>query len=75
MAKATEYHRFWPDDISVTNAEVCNYAELLWPKQIIDRYLLALAVRNNGQLVTFDHGIRLTAAIGATAEHLVQLPA
>jgi toxin-antitoxin system PIN domain toxin len=75
MAKATEYHRFWPDDISVTNAEVFNYAELLWPKQITDRYLLALAVRNNGQLVTFDQGIRLTAAIGATAEHLVQLPA
>jgi uncharacterized protein len=74
MAKAAEHHRFWPDDVSLTDAEVFNSAELLGPKQITDRYLLALAVRNNGRLVTFDQGIRLTAVIGATAEHLVQLP-
>ncbi len=74
MAKATEHHRFWPDDVSLTDAEVFNSAELLGPKQITDRYLLALAVRNNGRLVTFDQGIRLTAVMGATAEHLVQLP-
>lgn len=73
MAKATEHYRFWPDDISLTDSEVFNYAELLGPKQITDRYLLALAVRNNGRLVTFDQGIRPTAVIGATAEHLVQL--
>lgn len=74
MAKATEHHRFWPDDISVTDTEVFNYAELLGPKQITDRYLLALAVRNNGRFVTFDQGIRPTVVIGAAAEHLVQLP-
>lgn len=74
MAKATEHHRFWPDDVSLTDAEVFNYAELLGPKQITDRYLLALAVRNNGRLVTFDQGIRLTAVTGAAAEHLIQLP-
>jgi toxin-antitoxin system PIN domain toxin len=73
MAKATEHYRFWPDDISLTDTEVFNHAELLGPKQITDRYLLALAVRNNGRLVTFDQGIRPTAVIGATAEHLVQL--
>jgi predicted nucleic acid-binding protein len=73
MAKATEHHRFWPDDVSLTDVEVFNYAELLGPKQITDRYLLALAVRNNGRLVTFDRGIRPTAALGAAAEHLVRL--
>jgi uncharacterized protein len=73
MAKATEHHRFWPDDVSLTNVEVFNHTALLGPKQITDRYLLALAVRNNGRLVTFDQGIRPTAVVGASAEHLIQL--
>lgn len=73
MAKATEHHRFWPDDVSLTDTEIFTRAELLGPKQITDRYLLALAVRNNGRFVTFDQAIRPTAVVGATAEHLVQL--
>lgn len=73
MAKATEHHRFWPDDVSLTDVEVFNHTELLGPKQITDRYLLALAVRNNGRLVTFDQGVRPTAVVGASSEHLVQL--
>ena len=74
MAKSTEHHRFWPDNISLTDTEIFNHTELLGPKQITDRYLLALAVRNNGRLVTFDQGIRPTAVAGANAEHLIQLP-
>jgi uncharacterized protein len=73
IAKATEHHRFWPDDVSLTDTEIFNRAELLGPKQITDRYLLALAVRNNGRFVTFDQAIRPTAVVGVTAEHLVQL--
>ncbi|HEX2493623.1 MAG TPA: TA system VapC family ribonuclease toxin [Steroidobacter sp.] len=74
MAKATEHHRFWPDDVSLTDTEIFNPVELLGPKQITDRYLLALAVRNNGRFVTFDQAMRPTAVTGATAEHLVLLP-
>lgn len=72
-AKATEHHCFWPDDVSLTDTEVFKHDELLGSKQITDRYLLALAVRNKGRLVTFDQGIRPTAVAGAAAEHLVQL--
>ncbi len=72
-AKATEYYRFWSNDLSLTDTQVFKHAELLGPKQITDRYLLALAVRNKGRFVTFDQGIRPTAVIGASAEHLVQL--
>jgi len=74
MAKATEHHRFWPDDVSLTDSEIFKHRELLGPKQITDRYLLALAVRNHGRFVTFDQAIRPTAVAGATAEHLVHLP-
>lgn len=73
VARATEHHRFWPDDVSLADTEVFKHSELLGPKQITDRYLLALAVRNKGRFVTFDRGIRPTAVIGALAEHLVQL--
>jgi len=74
MAKATEHHRFWPDDVSLTDTAVFNQTELLGPKQITDRYLLALAVRHGGRFVTFDQGVRPTAVVGASARHLVQLP-
>jgi len=72
-AKATEYHRFWPDNVSLTDTALFKRAELLGSKQITDRYLLALAVRNKGRFVTFDQGIRPTAVVGASTEHLVQL--
>jgi uncharacterized protein len=72
-AKATEHHRFWPDEVSLTDTEVFKHTELLGPKQITDRYLLALAVRNKGRFVTFDQGIRPTAVTGASADHLVQI--
>ena len=36
-------------------------------------YLLALAFRHDGRLVTFDSGIALAAVKGATARHLVTL--
>jgi len=66
-------HRFWPDDVSLTDASIFDVGALLGPKQITDRYLLALAVRNNGRLVTFDQSMRPTAALGAGPKHLVQL--
>lgn len=73
QAAGAGYHQFWADNLSLTDSAVFNHDELLGPKQITDRYLLALAVKNDGRLVTFDRAIGPTAAIGATAEHLVQI--
>ncbi len=72
IAKATEHHQFWPDDISVTDGDMFNRSGVLGPKQITDRYLLTLAVRNGGRLVTFDQGMQPTVA-RVSSEHLVQL--
>ncbi len=66
-------HRFWADDVSMTDPSIFDFAGLLGPKQITDRYLLALAVRNKGRLVTFDQAVRPTAVAGAQSKHLVQL--
>lgn len=74
VAKTAGHHKFWPDDVSLTDTGVFNHTELLGPKQITDRYLLALAVKNDGRFVTFDQAIRPTAVIGASSEHLIQIP-
>jgi len=66
-------HEFWPDDISITEAVLFDRARILGPKQISDVYLLALAVKNGGRLVTFDRGIPLRAVRGAEQRHLVTM--
>ena len=66
-------HAFWPDDIAMTDPGVFDHSRILGPKQITDAYLLALAVRNEGRLVTFDRGIPLAAVRGAEPRHLVAL--
>jgi toxin-antitoxin system PIN domain toxin len=66
-------HEFWPDDISLTELERFNHENILGPKQITDIYLLALAVRNRGRLVTLDRSISTTAVRDATQANLVVL--
>lgn len=58
-------HAFWADDVSLTDENVFHREHMLGPKQITDLYLLALAIRNTGRLVTFDGGIPLSAVEGA----------
>ena len=49
-------HVFWPDDISLSDSRVpSDY--LVGHRQVIDAYLLGLAVRNRGRLVTLDSGL------------------
>ena len=48
-------HRFWPDDVSLLDDTLVERGRLLSPKRITDVYLLALAVRHGGKLVTLDH--------------------
>ncbi|MGE0753143.1 MAG: TA system VapC family ribonuclease toxin [Variibacter sp.] len=64
-------HVFWSDDVSIMNLETFERSRLLGPRQITDIYLLALAVKNGGRLVTLDRSIPLAAVRGAEAKHLV----
>jgi uncharacterized protein len=63
-------HEFWPDDVSIADAEVFDHSRILGPKQITDVYLLALAVKHEGRLATFDRTIPLAAVRGAEARHV-----
>jgi uncharacterized protein len=50
-----------------------NFDRIHGHNQITDAYLLALAVRHGGTLVTFDRAITLDAVRGAKAQHLLVL--
>jgi predicted nucleic acid-binding protein len=50
---------------------VINRERIFGPKQLTDIYLLALAVKHNGRLVTFDRAIPIAAVRGAKPHHAV----
>jgi toxin-antitoxin system PIN domain toxin len=66
-------HYFWPDSVSLCSEECFDPSGVLLSKQITDLYLLVLAVRQGGYLVTFDQGINHGAVPGASQEHIVVL--
>jgi hypothetical protein len=66
-------HAFWPDHISILETERFNRSKILGPNQLTDVYLLALAVRNEGRLVTLDATITLGPVRGAEPRHLVAI--
>ena len=68
---ALSTHVFWPDDVSLADPAVFEHNCLLGPNQITDAYLLALAVKNGGRLVTLDRAVPVAAVRGAEGRHLV----
>ncbi len=64
-------HEFWPDAVSIADPNVFDHGRILGSSQITDIYLLALAVKNGGRLVTFDRAIPIAAVRGAEPTHLV----
>ena len=63
-------HEFWPDDISFCDGKSFIAEHLHSSRLLTDFYLLGLAVKNNGRLVTFDQRIPLSAVSNAKAENL-----
>ncbi len=70
-AAGTPWHAFWPDDRSLLDPGCIDWRHVLGSRQLTDVYLLALAVRHGGRLVTIDRAVPRTAVIGAAALHLV----
>ena len=54
-------------DESSLEAAVIDPGRVHGPRQLTDVYLVALAVRHAGRLVTFDHSISVQSAKGAKA--------
>ena len=70
---STTHHAQWQEDISILDSARFNHAHIHSPRQLTDLYLLALAVRNEGRLVSFDLRIPISAVRGALDSHLVLL--
>lgn len=66
-------HEFWPDDLSILDTVAIDHTRLLGPRQLTDIYLLALAVKHGGRLVTLDSGISVKSVREARPESLVVL--
>jgi uncharacterized protein len=66
-------HETWFDDISILDAARFQHTHMHGHRQLTDLYLLALAVKNKGRLVSFDARIPTSAVHGATAAHMVML--
>jgi hypothetical protein len=54
-------HRFWPLDFDFTEAATEFEDRFFGHQQVTDLYLLALALRKKGKLVTLDRGISALA--------------
>lgn len=66
-------HLFWSDDLSVLDQRSVDIARVHGPRQLTDVYLLALAVRHGGRLITFDRAIARDAVVGVSPSQLVVL--
>ena len=54
-------HRFWPMDITFSEAVQPFRERLFGHRQVTDAYLLGLVIKNKGRLVTLDRGIEVLA--------------
>jgi uncharacterized protein len=63
--EGSKVHRFWQDTLSLAEVDRQFGSQIKGPNQITDAYLLALALHNNGRLVTFDYRIKTLAAQGS----------
>jgi len=57
-------HRFWPMEITLAEAVQPFQERLFGHHQVTDAYLLGLAIRNQGRLVTLDRGIEVLVGEG-----------
>lgn len=68
-------HVFWPDSVSLREQSDIACGSIQGYRQVTDAYLLALATRNDGVLITFDSSIPIAAVPGAGDNRIVVLGA
>lgn len=67
---AGKHHRFWSANVSLRDSTLFKPSLMRGHRQLTDVYLLGLAVKMGGCLVTFDRSIPLGAVVGATQASL-----
>lgn len=64
-------HTFLADDVPIVVGDYLRAGKLATYRQVTDGHLLALAVRHDGQLATFDRGVK---ALAEDADSVVLVP-
>jgi hypothetical protein len=62
---------FWADYFSLLEPGILGWESVLGSRQVTDVYPLALALRNEGRLVTFDRTLPRRAVQGSKPEYLI----
>lgn len=66
-------HEFWHEEISLRDEKIFMAENILSSGRITDVFLLALAAKHDGKLVTFDQNISLKAVRTAKPQNLTVL--
>lgn len=64
-------HVFWPAELTLADAVAPFRGRLVGHRQLVDAYLLGLALHHGGQLATFDRGLAALVAGTPHAETVV----
>jgi toxin-antitoxin system PIN domain toxin len=67
---SSRQHVFWAEAVSFRDEALFRPSYIRGYRQLTDLYLLGLATKNGGRLVTFDSTIPVEAVVGATRENL-----
>lgn len=70
-AMRESHHQFWPASLNALADGVLFWDRVLASRHATDIYLLALAVANDGRLVTFDRHVPLGSVPRVAPQHLV----
>jgi toxin-antitoxin system PIN domain toxin len=62
---SSKEHEFWADDISLADNALFDVSAMVGYRQLTDVYLLGLATKWKGHLVTLDRSIPARAVVGA----------
>jgi toxin-antitoxin system PIN domain toxin len=66
-------YQFWSDDVSITDDKLFDTTLIAGSRQITDVYLLGLAARHQGTLVSFDRSLVWQAVRGVSAGLIEEL--
>ena len=73
VLKTAAHYEFWPDGVSISDETLFDPAYIAGTRQVTDAYLLGLAARHGGRVVSFDRSMPWQAVRGRSRE-LVEWP-
>lgn len=66
-------HTFWSDDINIVSSKEIPQELLFGHRQVTDAYLLGLAIKKKGKLVTMDQKIKFLLKSPKMAEQALEI--